>query len=216
MIQDLLAPLVSTGFQARSLKKADGIVLDKPGKPSYDFPSSIMVIVLLQTFSKILESIMASRLSCVTCMVGLLNPHQCCSLAGYSTMDACTTLTHKIKTLQMAKCKVSTLFLDIKGGFDNINPQQCCCILRSRGISPYLISWTRSVLMGRSCRLLFQGSPKIFSPVAVGTPQASPVSLLLFVIYVSRLHLQIPLGLTLSYIDHFALTASSLSYRWNI
>ena len=40
LIQDLLAPLVTYGSHPLSLKKADGIVLDKPGKPSYDSHSS--------------------------------------------------------------------------------------------------------------------------------------------------------------------------------
>jgi len=62
LIQDLLAPLVAYGLHPPALKMADDIVLDKPGKPSYDSPSSFRVIVLLQTFSKILERIMNSRL----------------------------------------------------------------------------------------------------------------------------------------------------------
>jgi len=87
LIINLLSPLVSHGFHPPSLKKADGIVLDKPGKPSYDSPSSLRVIVLLQTFSKIPKRIMNSRLSCVACVVGLLNSHQCGSLAGLSLAD---------------------------------------------------------------------------------------------------------------------------------
>jgi len=147
---------------------------------------------------------------------GLLNPHQCGSLAGLSASDAVTTLTHEVKTLQMARRKVSTLFLDIKGGFDNVNPSTLCGMLKAKGVNPYLVSWTRSFLSGRSCRLLYQGSPKVFALVSVGTPQRSPVSPLLFVIYVSRLYSEIPLGLTLSYVDDFGLTASSASYRGNI
>jgi len=38
----------------------------------------------------------------------------------------------------------------------------------------------------------------------------------LFVIYVSRLHCEIPHGLSLSYVDDFGLTVSSASYRRNI
>jgi len=215
LIHDLLAPLVTYGSHPLALKRADGIVLDKPGKPSYDSPSSFRVIVLLQTFSKILERIMNSRLSCVARATGL-HPHQCGSLAGLSASDAVTTLTHEVKTLRMAGRKVSTLFLDIKGGFDNVNPSSLCDMLRAKGVNRYLVSWTRSFLSGRSCRLLYKGSPKVFAPVSVGTPQGSPVSLLLFVIYVSRLHSEIPQGLTLSYVDDFGLTASSASYRGNI
>jgi len=216
LIQDLLAPLITYGSHPLTLKRADGIVLDKPGKPSYDSPSSFRVIVLLQTFSKILERIMNSRLSSVARASGLLNPHQCGSLAGLSASDAVTTLTHEVKTLQMAGRKVSTLFLDIKGGFDNVNPSSLCGILRAKGVNLYLVSWTRSFLSGRTCRLLYQGSPRVFAPVSVGTPQGSPVSPLLFVIYVSRLHCEIPRGLSLSYVDDFGLTVSSSSYRRNI
>jgi len=207
---------VAFGSHPLTLKRADGIFLDKPGKSSYDSPSSFRVIVLLQTFSKILERIMNSRLSCVARVSGLLNPHQCGSLAGLSASDAITTLTHEVRTLQMAQRKVSTLFLDIKGGFDNVNPSTLCGMLKAKGVNPYLVSWTRSFLSGRKCRLRYQGSPMVFAPVSVGTPQGSPISPLLFVIYVSCLHSEIPEGLTLSYVDDFGLTASSASYRRNI
>ena len=136
LIQDLLAPLIAHGCHPPALKTADGIVLDKPGKPSYDSPSSFRVIVLLQTFSKILERIMNSRLSCVARLAGLLNPHQCGSLAGLSTSDATTTLIQEVKTLQMAGKKVSTLFLDIKGGFDNVNPSTLCSMLKAKAVNP--------------------------------------------------------------------------------
>jgi len=165
VIHDLLAPLVSYGSHPLTLKKADGIVLDKPGKPSYDSPSSFRVIVLMQTFSNILERIMNSRLSCVARVSGLLNPHQYGSLAGLSASDAVHTLTHEVKTLQMAQKKVSTLFLDIKGGFDNVNPSTLCGMLKAKGVNLYLILWTRSFLSGRTCRLLYQGSPKISATV---------------------------------------------------
>jgi len=140
LVHDLLAPLVTYGSHPLTLKRADGIVLDKPGKPAYDSPSSFRVIVLLQTFSKILERIMKSRLSCLARATGLLDPHQCGSLAGLSASDAVTTLSHEVKTLQMAGRKVSTLFLDIKGGFDNVNPSTLCGILRAKGVNPYLVS----------------------------------------------------------------------------
>jgi len=82
----------------------------------------------------------------------------------------------------MAGKKVSTLFQDIKGGFDNVNPATLSNRLKSKGVNPYLVSWTRFFLTGRSCWLLYQGSPKVFAPFSVGTPQGSPVSPLLFVI----------------------------------
>jgi len=83
---------------------------------------------------------MNGRLSCVARVKGLINPHQCGSLAGLSVADACNTLPHEIRTLQMDKRKVSTLFLEMKGGFDNVNPSSLCGMLSAKGVSPYLVS----------------------------------------------------------------------------
>lgn len=131
---------------------------------------------------------MTNRLSCVARLTSLINPHQCAFLVRLATSDSCTTLTHDVRTLPMAGRKFSTLFLDIKGGFDNLCPSMLCQVLRFRGVNPYLISWTRWFVSGRSYRLLLQGSARVFSPSQSAPLYARQVSPLLFVIYVSRLH----------------------------
>ena len=130
--------------------------------------------------------------------------------------DATATLTHEVRLLQRLDLKVSSLFLDIKGGFDNVDPSQLSAALRAKGVHRYVIAWVSSFLTNRKCQLLFQGSPKKFSPVAVGTPQGSPISPLLFVIYVSPLHPLIPRGLVPSYVDDFVVTVASASHRRNV
>jgi len=89
-------------------------------------------------------------------------------------------------------------------------------LLRRKGVSPCLVQWTGSVLRDRTCRLTFQGFPRSFAPVSVGVPQGSPISPLLFVIFVSSLHLEVPRSLIISYIDDFAVTVASPSYRTNV
>jgi len=86
----------------------------------------------------------------------------------------------------------------------------------TKGVSPYLVQWIGSFLRDRTCRLTFQGTPGLFAPVSVRVPQGSPISPLLFVIYVSSLHLEIPRSLLISYIDDFAITVASPSYRTNL
>ena len=61
------------GYHPLSLKTANKVVLNKPGKASYDSPASFRIIVLLQTISKILERIMTVRLSAIARSKGLLH-----------------------------------------------------------------------------------------------------------------------------------------------
>jgi len=192
------------------------VVLDKPGKSSYESPSSFRIIVLIRTFSKILERIIAARLLTAACLRRLLHPNQCGSLPGLSTYDACLTLTNDVKTLQRPRLKVSSLFLDIKAGFDNVDNNTLARILGEGGIPPYLISWVSSFLGEQSCTLIFQGAPGTPAAVNVGAPQGSRISPLLFLLYVAPLHFGIPRGLMISYVDDFTLKVASLSYRGNI
>lgn len=97
------------------------MVLDKPGKPSYNSPSSIRIIVLLKTVSKILERLLTIRLMSFARNTSLLHPNQGGSLPGLSATDAIATLAHEVRTLQRPRWKVSTLFLHIKAGFNNID-----------------------------------------------------------------------------------------------
>jgi len=212
----ILAPLVLLGYHPASLKSSNGVVLDKPGKPSYESPFSFRIIVLIRTISKVLERIIATGLLAAARLRGLLHPNQCGSLPGLSTYDACLTLTNDIRTLQRSRLKVSSLFLDIKAGFDNVDNNTLARILREGGIPPYLVSWVSSFLVERSCTRIFHGAPGTPSPVNIGAPQGSPISPLLFLLDVAPLHFGIPRGLMILYVDDFALTVASLSYRGNI
>ena len=144
----LLGPLITYGFHPASLKEADGIVLSKPGKPTYSTPSSFCVIVLLQTVSKILERIIASRLSPLARKVGLVKHNQCGFLPILSTFDACAALSQEVRTLQRPALKAFTLFLDIKCGFDNISYLILTSLLRRKGHSS-LFGFLGSILSDR-------------------------------------------------------------------
>ena len=215
-LPDLLAPLVAFGYHPTTIKHANGVILDKPGKPSYDTPTSFRIIVLLKTISKVLERILTVRLTSLARQAGLLYPNQCGSLPGLTTSDAVATLAHEVGTLQRPLLKVSTLFLDIKAGFDNVNATKLRALLLSKNIPSYMVDWVTSFLSGRRCTHVFQGAPGISAPVSVETPQGSRLSPLLFLIYVAPLYLRIPTGIMFSYVDDFSFTVASPSHRSKI
>jgi len=216
ILVELLSPLVAFGYHPPSLKTANRVVLDKPGNASYVSPASFRIIVLHKMMSKILERVMTVRLSATARSKALLHPNQCGSLPGLSSSDACLTLMHAVKTLQRPRLEVSTLFLDIKAGFNNVNTFTLRARLLASRVPSYMVDWVSSFLSERTCTLVFQGSPNISSPVAVGTPQGSPISPLLFLLYVAPLHMSVPRGLMVSYVDDFSITVASPSYRSNI
>jgi len=155
-------------------------------------------------------------LASAACSLGLLHPNHCGSLAGLSCFDAVATLTHAVRLLQSASFKVSTLFLDVKGSFDNVCANKLAGILAKGGVSAYLVAWIKSFLSQHQCRLILQGAPKVFCPVAVGTPQGSPISPLLCVLSIASLHPTITQGLGISYVDDLTSTVSSDSVHWDI
>jgi len=216
ILLQILSPLVSLGYHPASLKGWNGIVLDKPGKLSYESPASFRIILLLCTGSKVLETIVASPLLLAARSKGMLNLNQCGSLPGLSTYEAVLTLFNNVKTQERPCLKVSSLFLDIKAGFTNIDNSTLPRILREGGIPRYLVSCVSSGLGERSCTLVFQGAPGTPAQVNVRAPQGSPISPLLFLLYVSPLHFKVPRGLMISYVDDLGLTAASPSYRGKI
>jgi len=216
ILLELLSRLVFCGYHPPTLKTANGVVLDKPGKAYYDSPTSFRIIVLLKSISKTLDRVMTVRLSAIARLTGHLHPNQCGSLPGLSHSAARLTLMHEVKTLQKPRQEVSTLFLDITAGFDNVNASTLRARLLASHVPSYMVDWGSSFLSERTCTLVFQGSPNISSPVSVGTPQGSPISPLLFLLYVAPLHMSVPRGLMVSYIDDISITVASPSYRGNI
>ena len=98
---------------------------------------------------EIQERVVACRLSTIVRYVGFLYRNQCGSLHSLSSFNACTALTDTVRTLQRPALKDSSLFLDIKGRFDNVDADILCFSLRSKGVNHHLISWVRSYLTGR-------------------------------------------------------------------
>ena len=138
------------------------------------------------------------------------------SLAGLGCFEAVATFTHEIPLLQAASLKLSTLFLDVKGGFANICAKRLAGILAKGWVSAYLLAWIKSFRSKCLCRLNFQGTSMIFFLVAVGTPQGSPISPPLFVLYIASLHTTIPHGRAISYVNDLTLTVGSHCVGSNI
>lgn len=126
-------------------------------------------------------------------------------------------LTDYIEKSKLKKHTTTALFLDIKGAFDHVARGQLLAILAKLRLPPSLISWVSSFLRNRTLRLSFNGQIEGFSTLDTGIPQGSPISPILFLIYIRDLFPRLATSVTnLSYIDNIALVVSSISLRKNI
>ena len=211
----LYSTLINTGYHPKCWKQATGAILKKPGKPDYSKPKAYRVISLLNCLGKVSERILAQRLGYLAETTTLLHPSQIGGRLRKSAIDAALLLTTEIETNKRLKRKTSTLFLDVKGAFDHVAKNQLLAILQRLRLPISLISWTNSFLNNRTLRLSFDGQTEKFSTINTGIPQGSPISPILFLIYIRDLFPSMAVKI-LSYIDDIALTVSSTSLKKNI
>ena len=207
--------LFNIGYQPRCWRQATGIVLKKPGKPDYSQPKAYRVISLLNCLGKALERMLASRLGYLAETTNLLDPSQIGGRLKKSAVDACLLLQAKVETEKAAKRKTSTLFLDIKGAFDHVSKNQLLTIMSKLGLPLSLLSWVSTFLSERQMKLSFDGQTEEFNPIKTGIPQGSPISPILFLIYIRDMFTSKAVSF-ISYIDDISLTVSSASFRKNV
>ena len=80
------------------------------------------------------------------------------------------------------------LQLDIKGAFDTVNHTRLLDTLRRQGFPMWVVRWTSSYLEARSARLMFDGEVSEPIQIQAGVPQGSPLSPILFLLYIASLY----------------------------
>jgi len=141
VIPKLINHLLSWSIHQPSLKDSLGILLPKPAKGDYNAFASYRVIALMQTFSKIAKRIINQRLIKFAKLNGLYLLRQTGSLPQRATFDAGISLRHWVQEAQAAGLKASTIFLDIKGGFDNVDHSTLLRRLQTKNVPKYMVKW---------------------------------------------------------------------------
>ncbi len=207
--------LINQGYHPKVWKQATGFILKKPKKPDYSQPKAYRVISLLNCLGKVSERILARRLSYLAETTSLLHPSQIGSRLHKSAIDAALLLKNEVELNKANKLKTSTLFLDVKGAFDHVSKNRLIQILTNLKLPISLIHWISSFLEDRVLRLAFDDNIEEFSSINTGIPQGSPISPILFLIYIRDLFKFNSIK-NLSYMDDISLTASSKSFKSNI
>ena len=198
-------------------KVAKGILLRKPNKPDYTAVKAYWVISLLNCLGKVVEKIAVDGIARHCETMGVLHPGQMGSCKQRSAIDAVACLiqnTHKAWKLRQL---VGALFLDVKGAFDHVNPRRLITQLIEFNLDGDLIRWVQSFLTDRWVQLQIDNTQCPAHPINSGVPQGSPVSPILFIIYLSGVFEVIERSVTgiqsLSFADDIGLLASGHSVK---
>ena len=186
-ILTLMQKCLHNGYHPKSWRKAIAIALRKPNKPDYSNPRAYRLITLLECLGKVLERIVARRLTFLAGELNLVPPNQFGGRSNSSTDDAILTFITDIQAAWSTGKVTSALTFDIKGYFDFVNHNRLLCELRRKNLPIEYIKWTASFLSEREAAICIDGKCGPTKPVDNGIPQGSPVSPVLAAYYSAEL-----------------------------
>jgi Reverse transcriptase (RNA-dependent DNA polymerase)/Endonuclease-reverse transcriptase len=195
---------------------AEVVVLAKPGKTGkiVHTPGAYRPIALLSTIGKVIEKIMGDRIAAAAEKHNLLPQGQMGNRPGRSTELAIRMVTDAAYTAWKHGATTSLLQLDIKGAFDTVNHIRLLDTLRKAGFPIWVVRWIRSYLEARTACLRFDGEMTDPFNLQAGVPQGSPLSPILFILYIASLYEAIRVDGIL--VVGFADDTNLLSYSNNI
>ena len=119
---------------------------------------------------------------------GLLPDEQMGNRAHRSTELAVRLVVAQVQEAWRQKATASLLQLDISGAFDTVNHIRLLATLRDMGFPRWLVLWTKDWLTSREATLHFDGQTAPPTAIRAGVPQGSPLSPVLFILYIASLY----------------------------
>ena len=127
-------------------------------------------------------------------------------------IDAVASLVYKIERAWAEKKLAAALFMNVKGAFDRVSKTKLVERMMEQGVDGDLIRWTQSFLTERKVQLVIDGHTNGKRDIETGIPQGSPVSPILFLIYISgvfeKVSVSYPEITALSFVDDLGFIAS--------
>ena len=202
------------------------MVLPKPNKPSYSDPRAYRPIQLLECLRKLLEKIVATRISYEIGKYSLVPHEQFGGRSNSSCIDAAMSLVHDIESAWKHGQVVSILAIDIGRSFDNVNHKRLVRVVYKMGFALPVVRWIKSFISDRKAAIRLDGNTSQPRSIASGIPQGSPISPVLSVIYAAEVittlkdaNILTPTGIPVSpksYVDDYEIAAISGEFEDNV
>jgi ribonuclease HI len=148
---------IRTNAIPKEWKVARIIPLRKPAKPDYTVAKAYRPISLLATLGKILEALVAERLSYLVETHNLLPKNHFGARKGRSATQALTIIQEHVYQAWRDKKVMSMVSFDLKGAYNGVNIEALEKRLRKRRIPEVMINWIINFCRQRKASVVVNG-----------------------------------------------------------
>ncbi|KAJ5865178.1 uncharacterized protein N7529_007094 [Penicillium soppii] len=172
------------GTLPKQWRHAKIIPLRKPNKEDYTIAKAWRPISLLATLGKILESVVAERISHAVETHGLLPTSHFGARKQRSAEQALLLLQEQIYAAWRGRRVLSLISFDVKGAYNGVCKERLVQRMKARGIPEVLLRWVEAFCSGRTAAIQINGQLSEAQDLPQpGLPQGSPLSPILFLFF---------------------------------
>ena len=183
-VRHLFQTSLDTGVIPQQWRVAKIIPLKKPNKGDYTLAKAWRPISLLSTLGKLLEAVVAERISFAVETYGLLPANHFGARKQRSAEQALLLFQEHIYTAWRNKRVVSLVSFDVKGAYNGVYKDRLLQRLQARGIPSDLVKWVDAFCSERTATIVVNGQASgVRALEQAGLPQGSPLSPVLFLFF---------------------------------
>ena len=178
--------ILKTGVIPFQWKKAIVIPIRKPNKP-IDSINGYRPISLLSCVSKVLDKIIARRLSWLFTQENKITPFQTAYKSESGTINALISLDDYICNTLSSGNHLSIISIDAEKAFDRIGLHSIIHQLQQWKVGPIILNYIKNFLSNRRISVRLNNEYSNTFNIENGIPQGSPLSVVLFLIAFNKL-----------------------------
>jgi hypothetical protein len=196
-------------------RTAEVTMIPKAGKKDRTSARSMRPIALLSCIGKGLERLVARRIATTAITHDVISPQHVGAVPKRSAMDIVAAFTHDVEQALAVGKRVTMVTMDVQGAFDALLKNRLLRRMAQQGWPPACIRFIDSFLTERRVQVRLGNETTPRYPVACGTPQGSPLSPILYTLYLAEL-LNQDRALRFGYADDINIYRSSKTLDENV